>query len=51
MQEHARIVVDSAINAPGCTFAYARLERLLAQLEAVTGILPAMYPQCEAVYR
>lgn len=51
LQAHARIAIESPLNAPGTESAYSRLERLLAKLEALTGVLPACYQRYEAVYR
>ena len=51
LQEHARIAIESPLNAASISVAYSRLERLLAKLEALTGVLPASYQQYEAVYR
>ena len=51
LQNHARICLDSALNAPGVENAYLDIEKLLAKLEALTGVLPASHQQFEAVYR
>ena len=51
LQNHARIYMEIALNTPGIENAYLDIEKLLAKLEALTGILPASYQQYEAIYR
>ena len=51
LQSHARICIESALNAPGVENAYLDIEKLLAKLEALTGVLPASHQQFEAIYR
>ena len=43
--------MESALNTPGIENAYLEIEKLLAKLEALTGVLPASYQQHEAMYR
>ena len=43
--------MESALNAPGVENAYLDIEKLLAKLEALTGVLPASHQQFEAIYR
>ena len=51
LQQNARVNLESALNSAHRETAYTRLERLLAHLEALTGLLPACIQQHAAMYR
>jgi len=51
MQDAARMDVRIPLNCQGTPLAYTTLEQLLAQLEALTGTLPACYNQHSALYQ
>ena len=51
LQSHARIDMESNLNAPGIENAYLTIEKLLAKLEALTGVLPASHQRYESIYR
>ncbi len=51
MQQVARVDLGSALNGAAREVAYTRLERLLAHLEALTGLAPACAAQHAAIYR
>ena len=50
MQRVARVDSGSALNGGDREVAYTRLERLLAHLEALTGLLPACAAKHAAMY-
>lgn len=43
--------MHSPLNSAHIAVAYTRQERLLAHLEALTGLLPACFDACNDIYR